>query len=298
MDNKTKAPDRKHNRLKNYDYSSTGAYFITICTKDRQNILSEIIKSIPTASHDTPPCQTVGTDVPGGPLNDANINFTASHDTPPCQTVGTDVPGGPLNDANTNFTASHDTPSCQTVGTDVPGGPLNDANINFTASHDTPPCQTVGTDVPGGPLNDANINFTATKAPLWIDDLPPVYTKLTAQGEIVEKILLQLDEFYHDINVDEYVIMPDHIHILFSIPKNGPPRTSVPTAQTTPLSKFISTFKRFTNKEIGYNIWQYRSYDHIIRDRHDYEAKRKYIYENPIKRYYKDLENKEKNTEI
>ena len=78
---------------------------------------------------------------------------------------------------------------------------------------------------------------------------------------------------------------------------NGPPGTSVPTVQTTPLSRFISAFKRFTNKEIGYNIWQHRSYDHIIRDRRDYEAKRKYIYENPIKRYYKDLENKEKNTE-
>ena len=35
-------PKRKPTRLKNYDYSSTGAYFITICTKDRKEILSEI----------------------------------------------------------------------------------------------------------------------------------------------------------------------------------------------------------------------------------------------------------------
>ncbi|MBO5281485.1 MAG: transposase [Clostridia bacterium] len=33
-----KLPIRKRNRLKNYDYSSCGAYFITICTKDRRNI--------------------------------------------------------------------------------------------------------------------------------------------------------------------------------------------------------------------------------------------------------------------
>lgn len=32
-----KLPKRKNNRIKNYDYSSTGAYFITICTKERQN---------------------------------------------------------------------------------------------------------------------------------------------------------------------------------------------------------------------------------------------------------------------
>ena len=30
-------PSRKRNRLKHYDYSSCGAYFITICTSDRRN---------------------------------------------------------------------------------------------------------------------------------------------------------------------------------------------------------------------------------------------------------------------
>ena len=34
---------RKLNRLKDYDYSSNGLYFITICTKDRFPYLSEII---------------------------------------------------------------------------------------------------------------------------------------------------------------------------------------------------------------------------------------------------------------
>ena len=34
---------RKPNRLKNYDYSSQGAYFITICTLDRKCILSHIV---------------------------------------------------------------------------------------------------------------------------------------------------------------------------------------------------------------------------------------------------------------
>ena len=32
-------PKRKGNRLQDYDYSSPGAYFITICTKDRKNLL-------------------------------------------------------------------------------------------------------------------------------------------------------------------------------------------------------------------------------------------------------------------
>ena len=36
-------PKRKPNRLSYYDYDSAGAYFITICTKDRKCILSEIV---------------------------------------------------------------------------------------------------------------------------------------------------------------------------------------------------------------------------------------------------------------
>lgn len=36
-------PKRKEIRLKEFDYSSPGAYFITICVKDRKPILSEIV---------------------------------------------------------------------------------------------------------------------------------------------------------------------------------------------------------------------------------------------------------------
>jgi len=31
-------PTRKHIRLKNYDYSQNGAYFITVCTKNKMCI--------------------------------------------------------------------------------------------------------------------------------------------------------------------------------------------------------------------------------------------------------------------
>jgi len=36
-------PQRKPQRLKGYDYSQNGAYFITICTANRSNILAEIV---------------------------------------------------------------------------------------------------------------------------------------------------------------------------------------------------------------------------------------------------------------
>ena len=36
-------PKRKHPRLKEYDYSTPGAYFITICTHNRKCLLSNIV---------------------------------------------------------------------------------------------------------------------------------------------------------------------------------------------------------------------------------------------------------------
>ena len=34
---------RKPNRIRHYDYSQNGAYFITVCTQDRHKILSDIV---------------------------------------------------------------------------------------------------------------------------------------------------------------------------------------------------------------------------------------------------------------
>ena len=43
MDTKKEWPQRKHPRLKHYDYGSAGAYFITMCTQDRKCILSRVV---------------------------------------------------------------------------------------------------------------------------------------------------------------------------------------------------------------------------------------------------------------
>ena len=107
--------------------------------------------------------------------------------------------------------------------------------------------------------------------------------ELTKFGMIANKYLQQLDDFYDDISIESYVIMPNHIHILLWVKgaEDGPSRTPVPTVQNTVLARFVSTFKRFCNKEYGTNIWQYRSYDHIIRNVQDYEEHLNYIDGNP-----------------
>ena len=104
---------RKRNRLEKYDYSSSGAYFITICTEGRREILSRIIV--------------------------------------------------------------------------------------------------------GGDVLDA-----------------PEKEELLPYGEIAENYIHQLNDFYEDIAVDRYVIMPNHIHIMLFVLENGPFEFALRTRDVAP----------------------------------------------------------------
>jgi len=122
--------------------------------------------------------------------------------------------------------------------------------------------------------------------------------ELTRYGVIADKYVKQLNDFYNHLSIEEYVIMPNHIHFLLWVKENknttdnGQSRTPVPTnvgRSNSVCSQFVSTFKRFCNKEYGENIWQTRFNDHIIRNRNDYEEHVKYIYENPMRWCYDEL---------
>ena len=119
----------------------------------------------------------------------------------------------------------------------------------------------VGTPVPGCPQNP--------------------YPELLWHGKVADKYIQQMDTFYEHLCVDQYVIMPDHIHLLSTI-HTGHPRTGVPT-RTSEIARFVGTFKRFCNKVYGKNIWQSRYYDHVIRNQQDYNEVWEYINNNPAK---------------
>ncbi len=81
--------------------------------------------------------------------------------------------------------------------------------------------------------------------------------ELTAYGKIADKYINQLNDFYENISVEQYVIMPNHIHMILFVCDDGSSRMSTPTVkQHSVVPAFVSTFKRFCNKEIGENIWQ------------------------------------------
>ncbi|MBQ1233309.1 MAG: hypothetical protein IIX86_07250, partial [Clostridia bacterium] len=52
MEEKRESHKRKELRIKQFDYSSKGAYFVTICVQDRKRILSEILSPVGGGAHD------------------------------------------------------------------------------------------------------------------------------------------------------------------------------------------------------------------------------------------------------
>ncbi len=87
----------------------------------------------------------------------------------------------------------------------------------------------------------------------------------------------------------DYVIMPDHIHmIVFIHPMTGGASPS-PTLDGV-ICAFKSLTSRACKRQMGVEkIFQRSFFDHIIRDMKDYETRRAYIYENPMKWYEENI---------
>ena len=195
-------PKRKRTRLKDFDYSENGAYFITICTKDKKKILGRI----PIIKGDTS----------NSPVGQAA----------PCLLVA---------DKNTS------------------GQP------------------TVG------------------------QGLAPAEVILSKYGQIAEQELRLLETRFPSIKIDQYVIMPNHIHMIVVIQNDAAGASPCPTTVnnvTFPkhptVSDVICVYKSLVTracKKNGYvgMLFQSSFHDHIIRNEQDYLEIWKYIENNPAK---------------
>ena len=108
---------------------------------------------------------------------------------------------------------------------------------------------------------------------------------LSEYGKIVNTAINNIANVYPSLSVDHYVIMPNHIHLLLRVCADECGRPMVaPT-----MSRVIKQLKGYVSKQTENALWQKSFYDHIIRNREDYEKHVKYIYENPMRWYYDEL---------
>ncbi len=116
--------------------------------------------------------------------------------------------------------------------------------------------------------------------------------ELSDAGKGTQAALAYLNAHSARICVDKYVIMPNHLHMILALREDGAASgaSGMPRPTNALIPQFISSLKRFTNRQSGQTLWQAGYYDHIIRNEADYLRIWKYIDENPAKwtqdRYY------------
>ena len=102
---------------------------------------------------------------------------------------------------------------------------------------------------------------------------------LSTNGRIVEEAILNIPKHYPMISVDNYVVMPNHIHLLLQIHPDDCGRAMLaPT-----ISVVVQQMKGYVTKKIGTSIWQKLFHDHVVRGEQDYLKIWNYIEGNPSK---------------
>lgn len=105
--------------------------------------------------------------------------------------------------------------------------------------------------------------------------------ELSSFGKTALDCLLKTSFIYDDVEIDEFVIMPNHIHLILII---GTYQKTEDRSKMR-VSKIIQQFKMAVTKEIKKNdsfqfpIWQRYFYDRIIRNEKELYNIRKYIQE-------------------
>ena len=113
---------------------------------------------------------------------------------------------------------------------------------------------------------------------------------LSQIGRIVMESWEWLPQQYPYVDLDEWVIMPNHLHGIIIINDNrrkGGSRTA-PTVNVKPLGGLIGAFKTVSTKRVRQEfgsytgpLWQRGYYEHVIRNDADLLRIHQYIYGNP-----------------
>jgi len=113
--------------------------------------------------------------------------------------------------------------------------------------------------------------------------------RLNDMGRMVADTWEWLAEQYDHVTLDEWVIMPNHVHGLIVLTDDcrGGSRTA-PTGKRKPVGRLIGAFKTVSTKRInelrqtpGDKLWQRNFWEHIVRDESEWHRIREYIQDNP-----------------
>lgn len=119
--------------------------------------------------------------------------------------------------------------------------------------------------------------------------------ELNACGRIVHNEWLKSAKIRWEIELDEFIIMPDHLHgivIIHDIDRRGDrpvaPTVVKPGPRSKTIGAMIAGFKSAVTTQINQirktpmcPVWQRNYYEHVIRDEKDLSYIREYVVNNP-----------------
>ena len=127
---------------------------------------------------------------------------------------------------------------------------------------------------------------------------------LNESGDIAEQQILWLTEQYPYLVIHNYVVMPNHVHLLMEIDLQNSVRMSRDSSvrcnkpsdeinqfdkiKIKSISELMGAYKTTSSKlihrsgNLGFK-WHYSFYDHIVRNRNSFYAINKYITQNPTR---------------
>ena len=113
--------------------------------------------------------------------------------------------------------------------------------------------------------------------------------KLNKSGEMIEKWIKELPNKYKNIVCNEYVIMPNHIHILIEITDQkgehigSPLHEIIKWLKTMTTNEYIKMVKEKNALPFEKRVWQRNYYENIIRNEEQYLKVSEYIQNNHLK---------------
>lgn len=118
---------------------------------------------------------------------------------------------------------------------------------------------------------------TRNRAPLFWD----APGALSPAGEIASVCLREIPTHIQGVSLDEYCVMPDHIHVILLVEHVGPPYMAADRSKQT-VSRAVQQFKAAVSRRSGRKgLWQSGYYDHVIRNDTDLAETRRYVRDNP-----------------
>ena len=115
---------------------------------------------------------------------------------------------------------------------------------------------------------------------------------LNEYGKIVRDEWIRTALIRQEIEIGEFIVMPNHFHGIVFIQGRGDRPVALTEDRPGPKSKsvgsFLAGFKSIATKRVneirqspGAPVWQRNYYEHIIRDESEYNRIREYIINNP-----------------